>query len=306
MYKIVEQKSILYKIVEQKSIFNGKEYIRNIKLKKCIGCNKWLKIFKYFGRRYKTKDFCYSCMAFCIHNIRKCNCKECGENAYCEHNTRKYDCDKCDGGICEHDKHKRKNYCRLCVGDDALCNLCKIFTKNPKYKNYCSGCFYYLNPKLRKITKQNVVDEIYKNMYPDFKWESKDSILPNTCGLKRRPDYFIDYGTHCLILEIDENQHNGYNEQCEISRINQISIMVNDRPTIYIRFNPDSYVDKNGKKIKSCFSLTPKLGKLKCDEDKIKERLVEVHKKVLYFSNYENVKNELGDLLIKQVKMFYD
>ena len=44
-------------------------------------------------------------------------------------------------------------------------------------------------------------------MYPDFIWESEDKIILNICGILKRPDYFLDYGTHILILEVDENQH---------------------------------------------------------------------------------------------------
>ena len=35
----------------------------------------------------------------------------------------------------------------------------------------------------------------------------------------------------------------------------EISQDVNHRPIIFIRFNPDSYIDKNKKNIKSCWSL---------------------------------------------------
>ena len=55
------------------------------------------------------------------------------------------------------------------------------------------------------------------------------------------------------------------NDQCKEARlnINEISLALSDLPTIYIRFNPDSYEDKNGNRIKGCFELTQKIGKLK-------------------------------------------
>jgi hypothetical protein len=34
------------------------------------------------------------------------------------------------------------------------------------------------------------------------------------------------------------------------------------RPTVFIRLNPDAYVDSNGKKHESCFEVSKKTGKL--------------------------------------------
>jgi len=90
-------------------------------------------------------------------------------------------------------------------------------------------------------------------------------------------------------LAIDENQHKYYNQQCEKNRINELYTGLADRPIRFIRFNPDSYIDKKGNKIKSCFYLTEKMGKLKIDKKLIKERLKLVQETVEYYSKVENV-----------------
>ena len=57
---------------------------------------------------------------------------------------------------------------------------------------------------------------------------------------KKRPDVYFELPTHCVIVEIDEHQHNTYEETCECARINEIVNGIGGRPVIIIRFNPDT------------------------------------------------------------------
>lgn len=52
----------------------------------------------------------------------------------------------------------------------------------------------------------------------------------------------MDLFTHSIIIEIDENK-----------RMMELFQDLANRPIIFIRFNPDNYIDENGKSIKSCF-----------------------------------------------------
>ncbi len=65
----------------------------------------------------------------------------------------------------------------------------------------------------------------------------------------------LDLGYQVIIIEIDENMHHAYDCSCENKRIMEISQDVNHRPIVMLRFNPDNYVDKNGKKISSPWSV---------------------------------------------------
>jgi len=288
--------------------------------KECGGCN--------ICEHGKYKAQCKECggSGFCEHGKRKTYCKECGGSSCCEHGKRRRSCKKCNGnGICEHGR--RKQYCKECGGSSLcihekqktqcwkcdgsrMCNNCKMTYKNKKYGNgdFCVSCYISLNPnseaiKGNRVIAGDIIDDIYVKMYPDFVWESKDKSLPNDCGIGRRPDYFLDLGTHILIMEIDENQHKNYNKQCEVARLNNIC-EVDFRPTIYIRFNPDSYTDSNGNKIQGMFIAG--MNKLKHDEKEIRNRLKVVHQEVLKYTNFENVKEKLKDNLIGQVYLFFD
>ena len=62
-------------------------------------------------------------------------------------------------------------------------------------------------------------------------------------------------GSHIIIIEVDENKHDTYDCSCENKRLMEISQDVGHRPIVFIRFNPDNYVDKDGKKISSCWKV---------------------------------------------------
>lgn len=78
----------------------------------------------------------------------------------------------------------------------------------------------------------------------------------NNCNY---PDFLLDLGHQTIIIEVDEYQHNSYDEEDDDERLNQIMEDIN-KPLIFIRFNPDNYVKVNGEKIRSCFSITRETG----------------------------------------------
>ncbi len=39
---------------------------------------------------------------------------------------------------------------------------------------------------------------------------------------KKRPDIYFEFDKHCVIVEINENQHKSYDDYCECARINEI------------------------------------------------------------------------------------
>ena len=55
---------------------------------------------------------------------------------------------------------------------------------------------------------------------------------------------------------MDEHKHTAYDTSCENKRLMQISQDVGHRPLVFIRFNPDAYVDQDGAKVRSCWTYT--------------------------------------------------
>ena len=65
-----------------------------------------------------------------------------------------------------------------------------------------------------------------------------DKGISNDCCLKYRPDFVIDCIDYFIVLEVGEFAHKGYEQDCEIVRMNNISHSLG-LPTKFLRYNPD-------------------------------------------------------------------
>lgn len=256
----------------------------------------------------RMRSNCKQCKgaSICEHNKRKSVCKICNGSSICIHNKVRYECRNCKGGLfCEHDK--RKESCKLCGGKQ----LCKSEwceqRKSNKYDGYCARCYIHLHPESKITynyrTKELDVVNYIKNNLGDNNWICNRAITDNNncCSSGKKPDMYTDMGSHVIIIEIDENQHKRYEEICENKRICEISIDFDHRPILFIRFNPDEYTDKDGKKIKTCWSKT-KTG-----------IHVSKSKKVEWNNRLNTLKNVIFDNLltvpdktISQIPLYYD
>lgn len=90
--------------------------------------------------------------------------------------------------------------------------------------------------KLVKV-RENTVVEFLTQKFPEWDWVL-DTRLATTFGgcCKRRPDALVDFGEWVLIVEVDENKHQGYS--CEERRELEI-LETLGRPVYFLRFNPD-------------------------------------------------------------------
>jgi len=115
----------------------------------------------------------------------------------------------------------------------------------------------YLNPDIpisrNYKTKELTVVSYITEHFPEYTWIN-DRRVTDGCSA-RRPDLLVDFGDRIIIIEIDENKHMQYNAQCEETRLNNISLDLNCRPIILIRFNPDKYTTVDGIKIPSCWGI---------------------------------------------------
>ena len=286
------------------------------------------------------KARCRECggSAYCIHDKRKERCKECGGKELCCHNKQKNDCVDCGGiSICEHGKRRRrcvdckgasicehnkiKRQCLDC-GGSAFCvhkklySRCKIcdgsqLCKAPlcetrgikKYSGYCLPCCIQLCPDIDisrnfKTKEKAVVDSVLIK-FPGFSWRH-DKMVEDGCS-KRRPDLFLDVGSHIIIIEVDENKHNQYDCSCENKRLMEISHDVGHRSIVFIRFNPDNYVDTEGNKITSCWRLNG-YGVLQISKNKRNEwseRLSTLNEQIQYWIDNPTEK------IVEIVELFY-
>ena len=205
----------------------------------------------------KRKSACKLCdgSSFCEHG-RKSICKQCIGSSFCEHGRQKSQCKQCNGvSICEH--IKRKNYCKKC-GGSSLCKSewCETFG-NKKYDGFCLRCFIHIHPEIHitrnyKTKENDVVDRI-KLTFPGLNWVHDKRVQDGYS--RRRPDLLLDMGSHVIIIEIDENKHTDYDCSCENKRLMEISQDLHHRSIVFIRFNPDQYINQDGIMVESCWEL---------------------------------------------------
>ena len=186
------------------------------------------------------------------------------------------------------------------------CKTYLCFTRvQEKYDGYCLFCYINMFPdkplSRNYKTKEYAVVEYIKTKYPDFSWII-DKKIQGGCS-KRIPDMMLDLGYQVVIVEIDENQHIDYDCSCENKRIMELSQDLGHRPIVFIRFNPDDYMD-NVSNIGSCWGLNKKgicIVKKAKKEEWI-QRLDSLEKQIDYWIQPENK----TDKTIEVIQLFYD
>jgi hypothetical protein len=172
------------------------------------------------------------------------------------------------------------------------------------YEGHCLRCFTYLfpdKPVLRNYkTKENTVVQYIKSIFENFTWIT-DKTIEGGCS-KRRPDLLLDLGHQVVIIEIDENQHIDYDCTCENKRVMEISQDIGHRPLIFIRFNPDDYVNRISQNITSCWGVNSK-GVCTIKKSKEKEwieRLKSLENQILYWTQ------NATPTTVEIIQLFYD
>jgi hypothetical protein len=198
---------------------------------------------------------------------------------------------KKDGMINVKDKTCKSSWCSTLVSE--------------KYDGFCLYCFMHLFPdksvSRNYKTKEFAVVDYIKTNFTQFDFVA-DKIVNGGCS-KRRPDLLLDLGYQILIIEVDENQHIDYDCSCENKRIMELSQDLGYRPIIFIRFNPDDYIE-NTKKITSCWSIN-KNGLCVIKKNKSSEwneRLYILKHTIEYWTNPENITNKT----IEIIQLFYN
>ncbi len=182
---------------------------------------------------------------------------------------------------------------------------CTTTISNTKYDGYCLPCYMHMfpdKPVARNYkTKEASVSEYIKAKYSQFEWIT-DRRIPDGCS-RRRPDLLLDLGYQVIIIEIDENQHTDYDCTCENKRTMELSQDVGHRAIVFIRFNPDDYVDGD-KKVTSCWGLN-KLGICNVKKTKKKEWTERLHALSSQVDYWVDEKNKT-DKTVEIVQLFYD
>ena len=240
-----------------------KDTMVNIISKRCkeIGCN-IIPTFNYEGK--KEPIYCAKHKKNTMIDILNKRCKEVGcatgrhyglpgkSTEYCAQHKK-------EGMISNPNKKCYKKGCKEIaiygLGKARACEVHKNDTDINLIERKCKSCTLlnildkdllceYCNPNIynkRRLAKQTRV-KLHLDNYLKYKCISYDKRIDNgICG-NERPDFLFESpaGSHFVILEVDEDQHYGRAEECECTRMVNISQSLG-LPTIFIRYNPDEY-----------------------------------------------------------------
>ena len=236
-----------------------KDDMVNIARKKCSCGSGMTPIYGLEGD--KIPNYCRECKIADMVDLRnnKCSCGSGIQPYYgLETDKRATCCSECKKDTMVNIKYKR------CKADH-----CDMRARNIRCRGYCSRCFFYTFPdeKLTRNykTKENTIVDHIKQKFPNYDWVH-DRRVVDGCSLKR-PDLYCDFGSHIVVIEVDEDAHRGYS--CEEKRMFTIINDFGVRSTIFIRINPDRYTDeKTNRVIPSPFVMKKDTGKLEVKNKK--------------------------------------
>jgi hypothetical protein len=187
----------------------------------------------------------------------------------------------------------------------CISEWCVNRSTNKYYEGYCLHCFVHLFPEKPTVrnykTKEQSVVEFVKTAFPDTTWVC-DKRVADGCS-RRRPDMLMDLGYQVIIIEVDENQHMDYDTTYENRRLMEISQDHNHRPIVFIRFNPDDYIKRDGSRVKSCWSVSKTTGNVAVDKNNKRpwnERLIALHNQIIHWRNHKS------DRVVEVVQLFFD
>jgi len=140
-----------------------------------------------------------------------------------------------------------------CKANEEPYNILCPTVGNPKYRGFCTHCFAHLFPndpltsQIRVKTKEVDVRDFINSKFEGF--IHNESLFTGGCDCthRRSIDHRNLIGNTMLVIETDEFQHRSYNKYDEEIRHDDLYMLYSGK-WIFIRFNPDPYKDKNGKK----------------------------------------------------------
>ena len=171
----------------------------------------------------------------CPHGRRKSCCPDCKGSQTCVHGRRKNECTECP--IRPGSKISR-NICKICVS--------KHLSARRRLSGVCAECSEHAPPRIELIFGGMIAENV------GFPPNNQDQTLANSDKCKsfskRRPDIvWVIPGKVGVIVEIDENSHQGYEAICEVGKISEQNMILQlidgceGMPVYTIRVNPDSY-----------------------------------------------------------------
>lgn len=138
------------------------------------------------------------------------------------------------------EKHRELDEKNLVERPCVSCGLAEILDEAKK----CSNCDPVRCAKFVK-RKEDRIRRLFDSK--SLHYAAHDTIIDAKCG-KERPDFVFEYADHVVIVEVDEFAHASYPCECEQMRMVNITQAFGGTPVLWIRYNPDQFIDIHGNK----------------------------------------------------------
>ena len=236
---------------------------------------------------------CASCKTASMVNVKdkRCKCGKAIPNFNEPDETNALCCKDCKTETMVALNNRCKGYMNI---DTNTLEPCPNGTSaNIKYKNYCTECFRHnfpLDPltfQIRSKTKEIAVRDFINANFEGFQHNKRLHTGHCDCTIRRSIDHRMLIGNTLIAIETDENQHKAYDEMDEETRYDDL-FMAHSGKWIYIRFNPDKYVNAQGV----------------CRNPMIATRLEALKKEIE--KQIKRVEHEENTELVERVYMYYD
>ena len=214
----------------------------DVKSKKCIHSQCSTKAT--YGLLFQPKINCgkHRTPNMYTKNSPKCETQKCK-------NTPNYT-DKNDSYPLRCEEHKYEDDIQISESNCIICDEVLFIKTDSKMCNICAK----VDTTVVRHEKELKVKTLLEEENITF---IHDKMSDSGCH-KHRPDFLIDCSTHYIVVEVDENQHSSYPEQCEIARMVNIQQGFGGMKVLFIRFNPDGYVDNLKNKVRAGITLSRK------------------------------------------------
>jgi hypothetical protein len=224
-------------------------------------CEKCCKTQASFGLPGQQATHCAKCAEKGMENVRSKRCEKCCKTTatFGFPSERATHCAKCADENMEDVKSKK---CQGGHTSDGKLFTCPFQSSAniKKYRGHCMRCFCYMFPEdvvalqskqLLNRHETKVRFSIEENFGKNFNFTFDKRVALGDCKdctIGRRPDALTMIDSVMLCVETDENQHQSYDEMDEeMARYNDL-MMNYTAKWIYIRFNPDSFINAQGRK----------------------------------------------------------
>jgi hypothetical protein len=109
------------------------------------------------------------------------------------------------------------------------CSSCGLPSFIPENQEMCQDCRAFLDPTIRFYRKTRIATILEDNNI---------SVA----------DFMIDCDNVNIIIQVDEHQNQIYHCECDVAYMIDLHQNFHPTPVIFIRYNPDNYVDNLGLK----------------------------------------------------------